>query len=374
MVDAFIVKTGAKLTLGANIKVDSNDSILYANGGVINIDGAVLTTTSEKRHNLAFIDEKGTINVISGDVKQTGDMTTISVGNGKLNITGGNVSSEGSSAIVVKTTNSVLNMTDGTVSTTGKNSNDEGYVAIYNAQGGKIEISGGKVSSGDGAAVDAEHGTVEISGGTFLGAEGFSVTENTDTGTMSITGGTFSDDAAKAFLSDAYVLISGTDGAYTVQKKAEIDVKHNVTLESIIDFSFFIDTKELESMEGLTATITHDHARKDKDGKELDDVVCNNVKYELVTDNGTTYYRFRYEGVAAAEMVDDIKLVIKNDKGEVIVEDTSSVQEYALAQIESDSSSEELKTLLKEFLEYGASAQKFFDYKEDTLADANLQK
>lgn len=85
-----------------------------------------------------------------------------------------------------------------------------------------------------------------------------------------------------------------------------------------------------------------------------------------VTENGIMFYC----PVAAKEMTVDIKIQVI-DGADASDELTYSVKKYADGLLAGDYS-EESKTLIKAMLNYGAMAQKLFDYKTDSLANAGL--
>ncbi len=84
-----------------------------------------------------------------------------------------------------------------------------------------------------------------------------------------------------------------------------------------------------------------------------------------------TQYRFSCH-VAAKEMADEVKLqLITTDSGEG-AEFTYSVKAYAMAALANPNKSDEIKTLMKAMLNYGAKAQEYFSYNEEHLANDEL--
>ena len=144
-----------------------------------------------------------------------------------------------------------------------------------------------------------------------------------------------------------------------------IEVKHNVTLESYIDFSFFIPKSALAAS-GLTATIFHDRA----DGYADKIVTLAQDEWESTTVDGVDYWRIRYTDVAAKEMTDDLTLTIADASGTVVT-DTYSVAAYAKERIE-NSTNNDMKSLMNAMLHYGAAAQIYFNYQTNKLANAGL--
>ena len=95
------------------------------------------------------------------------------------------------------------------------------------------------------------------------------------------------------------------------------------------------------------------------------------VSSVTVGDGAVTEYGIMfYCPVAAKEMTVDIKIQVI-DGADASDELTYSVKKYADGLLAGDYS-EESKTLIKAMLNYGAMAQKLFDYKTDSLANAGL--
>ena len=144
----FTVGEGGVLTLGENLVVNSNKSILLANGGVINVDGAVLNCTSTACV-VALADSNGEINVKSG--KLTGGKITIAAQNGgKVNISGGEVSNTATAAVHAMNGGVVEITEDGTI-----------YGNISAADGGSVRVAGGSFDRDATEYCDKEHHTVK---------------------------------------------------------------------------------------------------------------------------------------------------------------------------------------------------------------------
>lgn len=166
---------------------------------------------------------------------------------------------------------------------------------------------------------------------------------------------------------DDYIAAEIADALNITYAKPEenIEVKHNVTLESYIDFSFFVSKSALAAS-GLTATITHDRA----DGYADKSVTLAQTEWESTTVGGVDYWRIRYTDVAAKEMADNLTLTITDVSGTVVT-DTYSVAAYAKERIE-NSANTDMKSLMNAMLHYGAAAQTYFNYKTDNLANVGL--
>lgn len=89
-----------------------------------------------------------------------------------------------------------------------------------------------------------------------------------------------------------------------------------------------------------------------------------------MTPDENGYYVVAVE-MAAAQMTEEVALYMTSSAGELINK-TYTVRDYALALINGDYS-DEIKALAKQMLNYGAMAQKYFNYKTDALANAGLE-
>ncbi len=85
------------------------------------------------------------------------------------------------------------------------------------------------------------------------------------------------------------------------------------------------------------------------------------------------YLLVKFDGLAAKEMTDTVTCTIYNAAGEqTSKKKVTSIQTYAHLQLEAASASAALKTVLVDMLNYGAQAQKQFDYAQDRLATSRL--
>jgi large exoprotein involved in heme utilization and adhesion len=140
--DQFVATNGKTLTLGAGLVINSDDAVLYANGGKIVIDGAKIST-STSAYALACVDANSTLEVKSGSLTATANSVVGVINGGALVISGG-----------------VIEATSGT------------WVAAYTHEGhaGTITMTGGTVKAAGNAGLDANNkGTVTVTGGTVIG-------------------------------------------------------------------------------------------------------------------------------------------------------------------------------------------------------------
>ena len=83
--------------------------------------------------------------------------------------------------------------------------------------------------------------------------------------------------------------------------------------------------------------------------------------------------RFKFDGIAAKEMGDDISVVIKNAEGTVLSNTyVDSIQKYVERGLDSGKATGELATMLVDMLNYGAAAQGIFTYDVEHPANANI--
>ena len=106
----------------------------------------------------------------------------------------------------------------------------------------------------------------------------------------------------------------------------------------------------------------------DKNGNEVSrevEIITEVYKME------DTKVRFLYRNVMAKEMSVGIDVKVFSGEGECLAEYQYSVRTYAENMLRKDQPME-LKTLLVDMLNYGAAAQKYFNYLTDDLANKNL--
>ena len=90
--------------------------------------------------------------------------------------------------------------------------------------------------------------------------------------------------------------------------------------------------------------------------------------------SGTAYYKFKYKGVASYELCDGLYAYLhatKNGVEYVSPVDAYTIKTYAYNRLEK-STDAVFKTLLVDLLNYCSQSQIYFDYRTDTLANAEL--
>ncbi len=101
---------------------------------------------------------------------------------------------------------------------------------------------------------------------------------------------------------------------------------------------------------------------------------CELDNAAVTTVSGEPYIKFRYTGIAAKQMTDTLTVrVIGTLDGADYPGETLeySVRDYCMYQLH-NSDDDELRTLCADLLCYGTAAQKFFGYRTDDLADAQM--
>ncbi len=140
----------------------------------------------------------------------------------------------------------------------------------------------------------------------------------------------------------------------------------SMTLGSSLAMYYYVPTANIT--DGCYARITKTYAdhRADK-VVEIPFAGC-----PVQTIGGVNYYRVAFDGIAAKEMTDELTCVAYNADGTAISNPkTTSVEAYALKQLETTTNAK-LRTVLVDMLNYGALAQKQFQYNTAAPANAKL--
>lgn len=198
--DAFTVTSGT-LTLGENINMFSDISLLYAkDGGAIVVDGANLTNTNADQC-LGAVDANSTFIMKSGTMTSEGTVMAC-MGQGAQFV-----------------------MNGGTVETIGGTS-EKPYCAMFAHSGGVAEVAGGLVKAAVGyGLVSSTNGTVKVTGGTVYKVQAHNaktaVAEISggavngdiiaeDGAVLTVTGGTFDTDPS-AYVADNCTVLKAND-------------------------------------------------------------------------------------------------------------------------------------------------------------------
>lgn len=139
------------------------------------------------------------------------------------------------------------------------------------------------------------------------------------------------------------------------------------TLGADIDLSLFFEKSYVPA--GITnwyATVTH--------GTE-EPIIVPMSQWESVTlDDATELYSVSYNGLSAAQMIDEVTIQVFDAQGNPMSETwTESVRGYVTRALSWVTDADaELRTLLVDMLNYGAAAQLYFDRNTSDLANKNL--
>ncbi len=237
---------------------------------------------------------------------------------------------------------------------------------------GTTTINGGEFN-GVYCAVNNFAGTTTITGGTFT-------TEETDysgeyeaadilaNSGLTVSGGTFSKPVDEAYCAEGYVPVDNGDGTYGVgQPGAEIEkfsiAGSNMTLGNELEVNFMVTKKDLPEGD-YTAYITQYKA----DG--------TTVVTELTEDKWTdlsNVYHVMSARIAAKEMSDQLAIEIKDADGYVYNDAYStSVRDYGGRALTNPNTTDLVKVVMVDMLNYGASAQQQFTYDTENLANNAL--
>lgn len=152
----------------------------------------------------------------------------------------------------------------------------------------------------------------------------------------------------------AVVLCTSCITAAAAETEARFDLAGaNMTLGNELHLNFFIRKSDLHSAEGCTATIVHNGA-----ATQVPVVSYNSVYYAVS------------HTVAAKQMADAITVQIFDADGNALSNVyTDSVRGYAMRVLEDSSTTDMIKVMMIDMLNYGTAAQSYFEY--NTTAPAN---
>ena len=139
----------------------------------------------------------------------------------------------------------------------------------------------------------------------------------------------------------------------------------NMSLDNSLAMNFAFSSEYYSDWTGFYAEIVKEYA----DGRED---VTTTIPASQWEDRGG-YYAVSYSGVAAKEMADNFRITIYNAQGEAVsVTRTDSVSAYARRTLDNATSSDALKAVIVDMLNYGAAAQIYFGYGAEEMANSIL--
>jgi len=142
----------------------------------------------------------------------------------------------------------------------------------------------------------------------------------------------------------------------------------NMELGNSLTMYFYLRQADIQVDKDYYVTIAKTYA----DGRADVVKIIPEEDWISTTDGGVPVYRVGFEGIAAKEMADDLKVqVFTTDGRQASSLLTYNIRTYAMTMLYYFPSGE-LATLFVDMLNYGAAAQTFFKYNTDDLANAQL--
>lgn len=149
-----------------------------------------------------------------------------------------------------------------------------------------------------------------------------------------------------------------------------LGLRHNCSFGNDLSMLYAIPVESLRNCSDIRLKVVKDYILQDGTTEEREKLLTP-VEYAI---DGTLYYRFDYKEVSAKEIGDTLTASLEFTKGER--EYNGKVDEYSLKRYAeerlADSANESFKRLLVDLLNYGAAAQRYFEYKTDKPVNADL--
>lgn len=158
---------------------------------------------------------------------------------------------------------------------------------------------------------------------------------------------------------------------YTTTIKEKFDIAFtNMTMGNSLAMSFAFEKANVESGVDYNAVITKNYA----DGRPDVTVTIPDENWKSATIDEKAHYYVTFEGIAAKEMTDNVRVqIFKVDGTAVSKEKVDTVRAYAMRALTDGTSSEAEMTMVVDMLNYGAAAQGYFEnYNIDDLATSEL--
>lgn len=149
-----------------------------------------------------------------------------------------------------------------------------------------------------------------------------------------------------------------------------LGLRHNCSFGNDLSMLYAIPVESLRNCSDIRLKVVKDYILQDGTTEEREKLLTP-VEYAI---DGTLYYRFDYKEVSAKEIGDTLTASLGFTKGER--EYNGKVDEYSLKRYAEErlaaSANESFKRLLVDLLNYGAAAQRYFEYKTDKPVNADL--
>ena len=168
---------------------------------------------------------------------------------------------------------------------------------------------------------------------------------------------------------DGTLTLSYAEAGETPVEPELFDISYaNMILGNSLTMNFAFEQAHREDWTGCYAEIVKSYA----DGETVEKTVAFEDWSTTFTRAGGSYY-VSFNDIAAKEMTDAVYVTIYDAEGNAIsnvYED--SVESYALRVLDKAESTDTLKTMIVDMLNYGAAAQEYFDYNTADLANGEL--
>lgn len=245
-----------RLTQDWTWNVESAKSAISKTGSLVwDLNGHTLTITGDAVQVLANVelviednsaDKNGEI-ILENDSTAWGCSILVSAG-GSFEMTGGTLTSTQSYYPLKVVGGSTATISGGTISSSASSA-----VYVSGSDATKLNLAGGTLKSETGPAIYAGMSSIEITSGSVIYPAESTLFDGSDASrTVSITGGTFSNDVS-GYCDEGYEAVVGGDGTYTVQLKAQSTCVAQIGNEK---YETLAEAVEAAGTSGAAVTIT----------------------------------------------------------------------------------------------------------------------
>ncbi len=331
-----------------------NEGTLVVENGTIEHLGEQNVTGQSVKHMYCAIFQYSGSSTINGGVISTPTYRSVRLWKGDMTINDGTFDGQLWVQCVDDTSNLTING-----GSFGPNGNDGSSVFIGNV------TTTGTVHTAE----------MNVTGGTFATKIG---ANNVDAITgQKIIGGTYTETAVNGtnagLLAEGYEFVQNDEGTYSVTEKAEVELfemfRRNMVLGNSLAINIYYNAEDITDSESYVVVEQHME-------DEVKETKINIADCEQRNVEGINCYVVSYTGVAACEMSDDLVFTVYNSNEEKISEPyTTSIRSYAKAYLDfcsTQSGSEKWMKTFVDMLNYGAAAQNTFEYKEEDLANSDI--
>ena len=226
--------------------------------------------------------------------------------------------------------------------------------------------------------------TIKAVAGETLGTASFTFNEGTASSKASVATLNKEADVAPSANQVAALAMGGYDATYdlTIDEEAPSEpiydeafkpASANVVFESDYTIRFTVKTAVYNKYKNVYLVVEKEMFDGDT---AIDPQIIELTETATVTVNGEERYAYIVEGFAAPEIASEVTATLygEDENGNVVYGKAVnySLRQYAANQIKSANSSAEFKTMMVDFLNYGAAAQTYFGYNTTDLANNGL--